>query len=76
MTTEEALFRAATYLKWFRDRAITPDTDPPDDIGEIIVELEQLAVAERERKRTVEVDDLELAELSEQPAREIEPTDY
>ena len=43
MTTAEALLRAATYLKWFRDRAITVDTQPPDDIGEIIIALEQLA---------------------------------
>jgi len=57
----EALLRAATYLKWFRDRAITPDTDPPDDIGEIIITLEQLV--EVERSRTVEVNDLEFAEL-------------
>jgi hypothetical protein len=25
---------------WFRDRASTPDADPPDDVGEIIVTLE------------------------------------
>ena len=41
--TSEALLRAAAYLKWFRDRAITEDTAPPDDIGDIIVVLEQLA---------------------------------
>ena len=43
MDPREALLRAATYLKWFRDRAITVDMKPPDDIGEIIVVLEQLA---------------------------------
>jgi hypothetical protein len=43
LTRSEALLRAATYLKWFRDRAIRPDVDPPEDIGEIIVVLEQLA---------------------------------
>jgi hypothetical protein len=43
MDPREALVRAATYLKWFRDRAITVDTRPPDDIGELIVVLEQLA---------------------------------
>ena len=35
--------------------AITPDTDPPDDIGDIIVTLEQLAGED--------LADLELAEL-------------
>lgn len=30
-------------LKWFRDRAITPDGEPPEDIGELIIALEQLA---------------------------------
>ena len=39
--TREALLRAATYLKWFRDRSITVDVEPPDDIGEIIVLLER-----------------------------------
>jgi len=43
MKPSDALLRAATYLKWFRDRAITPETEPPDDIVEIIVALEQLA---------------------------------
>jgi len=56
--TREALLRAATYLKWFRDRAITVDTEPPDDVGEIIVALEQLATEGLERQRAA--DDLEL----------------
>jgi hypothetical protein len=43
MNMSEALLRAATYLKWFRDRTITVGTRPPDDIGEIIVILERLA---------------------------------
>jgi hypothetical protein len=71
MDQREALLRAATYLKWFRDRTITVDTEPPDDIGEIIVALEQLA----EHQRIIEMDDLELAELPVQSSREIEPTD-
>jgi hypothetical protein len=71
MDTSEALLRAATMLKWFRDRAITVDTEPPEDIGEMIVMLEQLA----EHQRTIEMDDLELAELPVQSSREIEPTD-
>ena len=55
MDDREALLRAATYLKWFRDRAITADTAspedremitdtaPPEDLGEVIVALERLA---------------------------------
>ena len=55
MDGREALLRAATYLKWLRDRAITADTAspedreittdtaPPEDLGEVIVALERLA---------------------------------
>jgi hypothetical protein len=40
----EALLRAATYLKWWRDGAITPnDVEPPEDINDIIRTLEELA---------------------------------
>ncbi len=42
MDTSEALLRAATYLKWWRDGAIA-EAQQPDDIVEIIVALEQLA---------------------------------
>jgi len=43
MSTSEALLRAATYLKWWRDGAIIGQEPPPDDISDIIVTLEQLA---------------------------------
>ena len=72
--TREALLRAPTYLKWICDGAITVDTKAPDDIGEIIVALEQLAATELEHGRSIEVKDLELAEQAS--ATEIEPTDY
>ena len=42
MDRQEALLRGATYLKWWRDGAIA-EADVPDDIGEIIVALEQSA---------------------------------
>jgi hypothetical protein len=41
--TSEVLLRAATYLKWWRDGAIAGHEPPPDDIGEMIIVLEQLA---------------------------------
>jgi hypothetical protein len=69
MDDPEALLRAAAYLKWFRDRAITADTDPPGDLVDIIVTLEPLA-DRLARERAGE--DLEFAEL---PARLAEPTE-
>jgi hypothetical protein len=38
----EQLLRAATYLKRWRDGAIA-DAEPPEDIGELIITLEQIA---------------------------------
>jgi hypothetical protein len=63
---------AAASLKWFRDREITPETDPPDNIGNVIVTLEVFAGEELDRQGTAE--DLELAELPTQTTGEIEPT--
>ena len=42
MEAPDALLRTATYLKWWRDGAIA-NAQPPADIGELIVALEQLA---------------------------------
>jgi hypothetical protein len=41
--TTEILQRVATYLKWWRDGAIV-EAELPEDIGDIIIILEQLAV--------------------------------
>jgi hypothetical protein len=51
MDAREALLRAATYLKWFRDDAINLEVPPPEDLNEIIGILEQLA-DQLERGRT------------------------
>ena len=40
--TAETLFRAARYLKRWRD-GHRAEAEPPDDIGEVIIVLEQLA---------------------------------
>jgi hypothetical protein len=41
---KESLRRAANYLKWWRDGAIDARTTPPDDINDVIVNLERLVV--------------------------------
>jgi hypothetical protein len=41
---KESLVRAANYLKWWRDGAIDARTKPPDDINDVIVNLERLVV--------------------------------
>jgi hypothetical protein len=40
----EALQRAATYLKWWRDGAIDTRTKAPTTVPDIIVTLERLVV--------------------------------
>jgi hypothetical protein len=69
MSDAAALLRAATYLKWWRDGAIA-EAEPPDDIGELIITLEQLAAAEPEA-----TDDLELVELPQATRLQDEPPD-
>jgi hypothetical protein len=53
VTTDEAeaLLRAATYLKWFRDGAITPTVRPPQDLNDIIAVLERLAAQGKQPPR-------------------------
>jgi hypothetical protein len=42
MTPDEALLRAATYLKWFRDGRIAPTVRPPQDLKGIERRVEAL----------------------------------
>jgi hypothetical protein len=69
MDPADALLRAATYLKWWRDGAIA-QAEPPEDLGALIILLERVAVRLQQPGPTRDVDTPDEQRLAEQHERD------